>query len=246
MRDRRRPSGSLGNRRVEAVERHRHEVVKPDGEGWPGVALMGRNRPAAPRRTPRPERPPPPKLSAGCRPMAGVSARISGKMVVVVDENKFCRRVCAPAPQDEIEGLGRGASGEGADEERRITFCYESSREYLSAGFTASDHFVAPSAGGEVVWGHAEGRERVGVSCVEDRANIGVVGEKHGRLKRADLIGFPQRGRRRQRSVERRRSLRIEAASIEFGAAPRQRVFGVNGIEGAIEQADVMARRFQA
>ncbi len=176
----------------------------------------------------------------------GVLARISGKTAVVVDDSESCRRTGAPAPQDEIESAARGAAREGADEQRRIAFGDESSRELLGAEFAMGDHLVAPAGGGEIVVGHAEGRERPGVPGVEDGSNIGVVGDKRGRLQRADLIGLTQRGHRRERSVKRRHSLRIEAASVEFRAAAEQGLTGVNWIEGAIKQAGVTVHRLQA
>ena len=67
---------------------------------------------------------------------------------------------------------------------------------------------------------HAEPGERLGVARVEHRANVGLVGDERGWLERADLVGFAERCHRRQRCVERRRSLRIEAASVHLAPRP--------------------------
>ena len=73
--------------------------------------------------------------------------------------------------------------------------------------------------------------------------NVGLVGDQRGRLERPDLVGFAECGHRRQRRIERGRSLGIEAASVHFSAAAGQRLAGKDGVEGAIEETTEMVDR---
>jgi hypothetical protein len=114
----------------------------------------------------------------------------SRETFLVVYKNEAGRRGVAPAPEHEIEVGGRGSPGEGRDEECGVACGDEASRKLLRLGFAAGHHFIAPGDGGEISRTHAKPGERHCVAGVEDGANVGVVGEERGRLKRADLIRF--------------------------------------------------------
>ena len=94
---------------------------------------------------------------------------------------------------------------------RRANFCVSDSPLVIISSRQATE---ARSLGTYVKPG-----ERPCVAGVEDGANVGVIGDERGRLKRADLISFTEGGHWRQRRVERGRSLWIETAPVQLGAA---------------------------
>src|SRR5277367_5010897 len=147
----------------------------------------------------------------------------SRETFLVVHKNEAGRRGVAPAPEHEIEVGGRGSPGEGRDEECGVACGDEASRKLLRLGFAVGHHFIAPGDGGEISRTHAKPGERPWVAGVEDGANVGVVGDERGRLKRADLIRFTQGGHWRQRRVERGRSLWIKRPPCNWAPRPPRR-----------------------
>jgi hypothetical protein len=148
-------------------------------------------------------------------------------------------RLTPPAPQHQVQISGSRSRRKAADQQSMKPLACQLARKSLSGGFAALSHLVAPARVGERFVIDALCRQSIRIAGVKHQPDIGIVGHKRGWLETAHLVCLAQRSCNRQAGIERRHAFRIESAAIKFCAASRQRLAGVDGVQGAVEIAAI-------
>ena len=172
-----------------------------------------------------------------------ISARKSRQPAIVVDHLDTGRGAVSPLVYDEIQVGFRCASGEAANEKTCEPVIDQRSRESLRrCKRSIQQHPFAPVRSSQPLFSHVSRRELSDRTRVEDAFDVGLESNRNRRLQRSDLGGLAESGVRRQRRVQSRYILRIEASSEPSGTLAGQGLACVDRIQGSVKQSTIAHR----
>jgi len=138
------------------------------------------------------------------------------KPVVVINE----RDAPVPIPQDQIERVRGGTAGVAWNNDSSIALRDRGHRQVLRQDRLACEHPVPPRRVGELLRCDAEGLQCSRVPAIEQRSDVGLIGNERGGLECANLIGLSQRGLRGKGCIKRYAPDPIEPSAKPGGPLP--------------------------